>query len=387
MDVLAVDTDTPVAALKPGIPPKAVFGLVFKDRLMCIEGEDGDNPSYLWYSNAGNHLDWSSSDGGGYAPVIDQSATNYPIGGIAEWNSGLWVFGTPRQPFLGQLSGSSPSAYTIYATMQNVSGHYRSIVVTPDDIVFAHPSGIDMVSSVQESSDIAAKSQTDKIRSIVQQFYSKTAVAGYDPAWGLYLLKMVGTSDVYAVHTRSKAVKYSGQKTEGYSPVTRWRFAWDDSPTAFGNSDGATLVGTDGGNVYKMDREQVDDNGITVLYAIKTSYITTGFGEFQAYKFGVNVFGKMGGKIRFGFCVNAARTSSVNYDIVLPIDSTVMTASITNLLTSGSFFIANPGSYYDRSDVNFNFRTIMVSIDDIVLYGKPLYFGDIKVLVKKVGGF
>lgn len=385
VNVNAVDASTPMLSLQPGRPPKAVFGLVHDDRLHCIEGLAGTNPSYRWYCAAGNQLDWSTTNGGGYTACIDSSATNYPIAGMASWNDDLWFFGSPRQPFLGKQTGTTPSAWAIIQTMQKVSGDYRSIIVTPDNIVFAHPSGIDMVTAVQESSDIAAESQADNIRSSIQQYFTSAAVAGYDPEWGVYLLKMVGSDDVYAVHTRAKAIKYSGRKTTAYSPVTRWQFAFSGNPTAFGHGDGFLLIGTDDGKVYKSDKTKVQDAGSDVTYKFLTASVPTVFGEAQAYKIGYRIFGRYGGNCNIKFYRDYFRTSFFTLPFLLPADSTLLTLDI-DIPTLDADFSTIPLRYIDRAGINFNFRNLMIGFEDITLNGKPLYFGEINLHSNKIGG-
>lgn len=387
VDVLAVDASTPVMSLRPGRPPKAVFGIVDNDRLHCIEGEDGTNPSYRWYCNAGNHLDWSSADGGGYTPVADSSGTNYAIGGLAVWNSSIWFFGTKRQPYLGPQTGTSPSEWKITPTMQNISGNYRSIVVTPNDIVFAHPAGIDMISSVQESSDIAVKTQTDKIRTTIRDNFSTSSVAGYDPEWGLYYLKMDGDDHTYVVHTRAKAIRYSGQMTEGYSPVTRWKFAWNGTPTSFGKGNGFAIIGTDDGKVYKMDKSKIKDESSDIEFKMKTFYFSTSFGEMQATKINLNIFGQMGGLLNLKFYKNASRDSFLTIPMVLPIGSDTPTIRLTDILTADATFSIFGTGFFDRVPLNFNFRTLMIGIEDIELQGKPVYFGPATLLANHIGGF
>jgi hypothetical protein len=386
INVKAVDASTPMFSLKPGMPPKAAFGLVHEDRLHCIEGASGTNPSYRWYCAAGNHLDWSTADGGGFTPVIDSSATNYPIGGIASWADGLWFFGTPQQPFLGKQTGGSPSEWAINRTMQKVSGHYKSIVVTPDNIVFLHPSGVDMITSVQESSDIAAESQADKIRKTIQQYFSSAAVAGYDPEWGLYALKMTGTDSVYIINTRAKSVKYRGQKGTAFSPATRWEYAFSGNPTAFGQGNGFMLVGTDDGKAYKMDKDEVEDAGSDVTYKFITASKPTVFGEAQAYQIAYKIFGKTGGSCNIKFYKNYSRSSFFTLPFTLPVDSTLLTSEMT-MLTSEADFYMNPEQYFDREILNFNYRNLMIGFEDIELRGKPLYFGEINLLSKSIGGF
>lgn len=382
--VKKINAGTPQFSLKPGMPPKSVFGLVFQDRLHCIEGTAGTNPSYRWYCAAGNHLDWSTPDGGGYTPVIDSSATNYPIGGMAAWNNDLWFFGTPAQPYLGKQSGTTPSAWAINATMQNVSGHYKSIVVTPDNIVFLHPSGVDMISAVEASSDIAAESQADNIRSVIQQNFSTAAVAGYDPEWGLYVFKMAGTDYTYVVHTRAKSVRYSGRKQVVFSPATRWEY--DYTPSAFGTGDGYMLVGSSAGKVYKMDKSVQQDNTVSVDHKVITSASMTRFGQAQSHRVNFQIYGRVADSCTINFYKDFTRNAFLSKTLTLLGGSSTLTMNLDDILTADADFPVVGQDFYDRVNINFNFRSLMIGIEDMSLYNKPLYIGGITVESRQIGG-
>jgi hypothetical protein len=386
VNVKAVDASTPILSVKPGKPPKSVYGIVHQDRLHCIEGVSGDNPSYRWYCAAGNHLDWSTPDGGGYTPVIDSSSTNYPIGGLASWNNSLWVFGTARQPFLGKQTGASPSEWAINQTMQKVSGHYKSIVVTPDDIVFLHPAGVDNISAVETSADIVAESQTDSIRRTVQQYYTAGAVAGYDPEWGTYVLQMEDSPYLYVVNCRAKSIRYNGRKQTAFSPVTRWQFAFSGNPTAFGRGNGVMLIGTDDGKVYKMDKGALYDDGNDITFKVITASYATQFGEAQAWRIGYRIFSGTGARANITFYRNYSRDLYTSDSLGLPITSDILTLDLDELFTVDADIYASTDAYFDRENVNFNFRNLMIGVEDIKLYDDPLYISDITLDVRNIGG-
>jgi len=387
VNVKAIDTDNPQVSLKPGMPPKSAFAVVSKNKIYSMEGLDGTNPGWLWYCKAGDENDWSTSGSGGYIGAIDSSATSYPISGIAAWDEGVWVFGSPRQPYLGKLTGDIPADYQIIDSKQKVSGDYKSIIVTPDDIVFAHPSGVDFLTSIQEYSQIGVTTQTDNIRKTIQKYFTSAAVAGYDPQWGLYLLKMAGTDDIYVVHTRSKSVRYKGKRSYSFSPCTRWRYnvGANESVTCFGSGDGYMYVGTDAGSLYKMDKTKFKDNSRDITFALKSKYETSVFGEVQATKLSINSFSLTGGGITFKFYRNYYRDSFFNYSFDLPVDSTLLTVD-ADMLTVEANFLSNPEAFFDRSDINFNYRTLMIGLEDIVVVDEPIYFGLINILTRKLRG-
>ena len=386
--VKGADASNVITGVKPGKPPKAVFGLVFQDRLHCIEGADGSNPSYRWYCNTGNHLDWSSPNGGGYTPVVDSSGTNYPINAISVWNNELWVFGTDRQPFLGKQTGTTPSSWAIYPILKEVSAHYRSVVSAENNIIFTDKEGIKVLASVQEAIGIAVKNHSSGIAATIRTSYSDNAVAGYDPEWGLYLLKMENNNSVYVVHTKVRAYRYLGQSVVTYHPITKWQFAWetDELPTGFGRGQGFCLIGTNQGRVYKMDNTKINDNLNSLTYKLKTNYPSTKFGENQAYKLSVGLSSRTGGKITLDFYANNSRTPLLTEVKTLLIDDDILTLSLTDILTVNADFLISSDIYFDREDINFNFRSMKIGVSDIKLYGEPLYIDKFTLLYQGVGG-
>jgi hypothetical protein len=387
VSVLAIDINNPQVSLKPGMPPKSAFAVVSKDKLFSIEGLSGTNPGWGWYSARGDHLDWSTDGESGYVGVIDSSSTSFPVAGIASWNGSVWYFGSPRQPFLGQLTGATPSAYAIVDTKQRVSGDYKSIIVTPDDIVFAHPSGVDFMTSIQEYAQIGVATQTDDIRKTIQQYFTTDSVAGYDPEFGLYLLKMPGTDYVYVVHTRAKSVRYRGKRNYSFSPCTRFLFnpGASETVTCFGNGNGFMYYGTTGKKVYKIDKAVFQDNSRDVTYKLVTNYLTTGFGDGQAVKLNINAFGRTGGSCVFRYYRNSPRTYFHETAVNLPVDSELLTVD-ADMLTVDADFLSTPANFFDRENINFNYRTLMVGIEDIVVVQDPIYFGGFSILTKKLGG-
>ena len=373
-----------VIGLKPGRPPKASEGLVHDNRLRLL---DPDNLSYVWYCAAGNHLDWSTANGGGYVPAVDDSSTGFPIGAIASFYNALWVFGTPRQPFLGQQTGDEPKDYKINITLQKVSAETKSLIVTPNDILFLHPGGVDDVRTIQEYGDIRAETHTDNVRKTIHSYFSSAAFAGYDPEWGIYLLKLASYDPIIAVHTRLKTVKYQGLRGATFSPVTTWEFnvGASETPTCFGEGNGVMYIGTDGGKLYKMDATKVEDNNRTVTYQFKTNYQTTGFGEFAATKIALATFGRMGGRFNYYFYKNNSRTSFYNLQSTIPWDTTTTPDELT-MDVDEMLFLVEPETYYDRENLAFVFRTLQVGVQDIILNGKPLYFGPVTILANAVGG-
>ena len=380
-------TKNPVMALKPGMPPKAVFGLVHAGKLFMIEGSTGDNPGWLWYSASGNWLAWSSADSDGYVSAIDLNADTFPIGAIASFYGSLYIFGTARQPYMGVLSGSSPSAYEINRTLHNVSADYKSTVVMPDDVYFVHPEGVSSISTTDEYGDIKAVTQTDNLRHTVHANFSTAAVAGYDPQWGLYLIQFDGYDYVIVLHTRMKTVMNLGAKQVSVTPASRWEFTWTGTPTAFGQGNGYLLVGNDQGKVYKMDSSAVEDSDTAVTYKLITNCEASLFGELAANR--VSTFysaGKFGAAFNVVFYKNHNRTSFHSVAMTLPWDTSTDDTEM-DMDVDEMGWMVSPELYLDRKPVNFNFRAVQIGIEDVVLNGHPLFVGPIALLCDQIGGF
>jgi len=363
-----------VMSVRRNRAPDAIDGIVHANRLFVIEGPDGTHPDRLWYSGAGNPFDWSSPNSGGY---ID---TGKPIGGIASFYGDVWVFGTTRDPSLRRLTGDTPAEYALEDTMQEIAGHYKSIVTTPADVYFLHPAGMDSVRVMQEFGDVRAISQTMAIKDVVTSNYDTTAFAGYDPHSGLVLLKLNdSTDDIYAIHTRIKLSRTIGDIVYQVSPIAKWVLNLpqisgnDQSPTAFGSGEGFAYIGTDQGAVYKIDNSVVTDAGNAVSYSLKTAYMSTRFGEMNARRANFDAFGDDGGSLRIIFYTNHSRTALFYQDIDLP---TSLVSSDPDDPSGGDDFMLN----FDRFNVNFPFRALMMEYSNITLNGNnPIYFGGISV--------
>jgi hypothetical protein len=379
-------TKNPIVGLKPGMPPKLKYAIVENSRLFGIEGDDGEHPGYLWYSAAGNPYDWSTPDGGGYVSPGDEDAATFPIGAIAGFYNDVWVFGTTKQPYLGRLSGASPAAYTIAPTLQQVAADQASTIVTPNDILFCAPSGVSSISTMQEYGDIRSTTLTDGIKRVFQIYGVNGAIAGYEPNWGLYLLQLPGYDKVICLHPRMQSVRNQGMFQQMFAPVTMWEFAFPGVVTSFGAGNNCMYIGTDNGNVYRVDGSVVEDDNMIVSSSFRTGYQTTGIGELAAKVVGFSVFGRFGGSFDINFYRNSSRTEIDSISTVCPWDTTIpVMEMIIDVEEMG--WMVNPETYYDREYVNFNFRSLMVGVDNIDLNGHPLWFGQIEIMCDRIGGF
>jgi len=263
--------------------------------------------------------------------------------------------------------------------------------VVPDDVFFVHRGGVDSIQTIELSGDIRAVNQTDQISRTIHQYFSLDAIAGYEPIFGTYVLKLDGYDYLVAVHTRLKAARAQGQKQISYSPVTRWKFAFSGTVTGFGNggdSDGNAYlyVGTDDGKGYRIDGEQVQDDGEWPDFKFRTNFLTTKFGELEAEKINFNCFSRFGGTFNLKFYVNHDRVAFDTLAISTPWDTSLLPSELTMPVSAMSFLV-EPGAYYDREGLNFNFRSIMIGIEDIRPAGQAFSFGPLTLMARQIGGF
>ncbi len=355
-----------VCAVSPGPGPSGEFAIVHENRMFVIEGMDGEHPSYLWYCAAGNPLDWSTPDGGGYADIDRE------IGAIASFYNSVWVFGTWREPHLSRLTGDTPADYSLGESLQNISADWRSVVSAPDNVWFLHLDGVDSITNIREFGDVRTVSQTSRVRHIMSsRFNIKSAFAGYEPDTGVYLLKLLdGTGKLYAVHTRAKSAFRQGDVTIAVAPVTTWEFILDEGEevTAFGRGTDGLMFGTSAGKVYLCRDNLIYDNGEQPSYSFATNYLTTRFGEASAVKFNYSAFSLGAGSYDIEFYANHSRKVLHTIHVDLPGDE-----PYTN--------------FYDRVEVNFNFRALMVRVCNIVPSQDHLYFEEMRMDTRSVGGY
>ncbi len=354
--------------------PKLVDGVVHKFRLFGIEGEQGDHPSYLWYTGAGNHLDWSSDNYGGYAD------TAKPIGGIASFYDSLWVFGTLTSPNMMRLTGEDPASFKLDESIKGIGAHYESIVSLPQDIVFMHRNGIDTVSTMQEYGDVRAVTQSDQIKDIIQTYAANTAFAAYYPNAGTYLLKLADGTDtrLYALHTRIKVAQSAGGIQVAISPVIPWELNLGTgvSITAMGGGGDTTYIGSSDGKLYRFDPTVLKDNSNAVTYRAKSSRITTGFGVQTARAVTPSVFSAGGGSYDIRFYRNHSTTALLSQTVQLQTD---FSGSAPD---SASQYLSN----FERIRLNFDYRALQVSYENIVPENEHMTFGGLTVIAFQHGG-
>ena len=303
----------------------------------------------------------------GYDTIADASSKNWPIGAIGTWYGNIWVFGTPRQPFVARISGLSPDEYSADVMLQDVSAHYKTVITSLDDLHFLYEGGVASISSLQEYKDLKSSTHTQDIIDIIHQYFSDGAFAGYDPKNGIYLLKLEGYTYTIAVHMRLKTIKRLGERQVAVAPVSLFDFAFSGAETAYGTGNGFAYVGTDAGKVYKFDESVVDDADVAVTYQIDTHTHSTRLGELNAMRVTPDVY-----------CDGAASFVITYYK-----------NHSSSALTTTSFTLpADMSDFHDRAKVNFNFRDVKTRIGTIVLTGgEPLVVKNVVLACKIIGGF
>lgn len=206
-------TKDPIMGLRPGMPPKASFGVVHEGRPFI---KDAANVGRLYYGNL-TYLDWSTTDGGGYLTIKGADDDAQEIGSIQPIYADLYIFGTEAEPFLGKLAGLYPTDWRIDQLFQNASATQKTSIVTANDIWFANITGVDPLTGVQEYGDLRTFSASDPVYdSMRYNFVEATAMAAYYPKDGQYWLHMPTYPRILVCHTK--------QPIEG--PDGRMRYPW-----------------------------------------------------------------------------------------------------------------------------------------------------------------
>ncbi len=193
-------TMTPIAGLRPGMPPKAEFGAVWKSRLFT---NDPDNPGWVRFCNL-THLDWSTSNGGGYVAAVDANANSYPVGGISHLFNDLMVYGKQDHPYLSMLQGTTPTDYSLPVLFQKVWTTHKTLINIVSDVWAASYDGIFPLTGVQEYGDVRSAFASESIIDRLQDNWSTTtALAGYWPQESQYWLVMPSYHRILACRTKN----------------------------------------------------------------------------------------------------------------------------------------------------------------------------------------
>ena len=333
-------TGQPLFAMKPGLPPRAEFGLVAGNRLFL---KDPEEPGQVKFSNADTLFDWSTANGGGYVGVIDDNSNTFKLGGMATFYGDIFLIGTSDDPYICKLLGvnDGPSAFSIVQLGQRVSSHHNVMVSAMNDIWFTGPSNAYAISGVNMYGDIRTFAPGDPVQSTIQSYFDANAFAAYWPDSGQYLLKLDGYSRVLVAHTKHVARDATGRVVY---PWTEYEFK-DLTPTAFGYIGGTFYVGCSDGNVYTMSAD-VNDAGSQPDYEIQPGILELDFSQATANE----VF------------ISADSEAAFSYNLDL-----YRNGLATALLTIG----VTGGDGPTRETLNFDFKSLQWKISGLSIT-KPL---------------
>lgn len=234
---VADTTKNLLMSLTPGMPPKGAYGTIWNKRLW-VAG-DPSNPGYVWYSNL-THLDWSTTDGGGYIGVVDGDNQNFEVGALRAFYGNLYVFGKQNQPYLTQISGDSPSAYVQSLMFQRPWSTHRTLINAINDLWYGNSEGVAPISGVTEYGDLRTFFASDPVFDRIEDYWSSsTAFAEYYPQDGQYWLVMPTYHRVLVCHTKLAArnpegsgIRYPWCEYEFYRhDLTSSAYKWTASGT------------------------------------------------------------------------------------------------------------------------------------------------------------
>ena len=231
-----------LAAIKPGRPPRARFGLIQKTRLYT--SGDPFNKGIIWYSNVNTSFDWSTTNGGGYIGVVDQNVTNFPVGAMLSLYSSIFVFGQQSQPYLCKLLGDSPSEYDLPPMFQKIYSTHKTALHTVNDCWFGSDTGINALSGVEQYGDLRTFFESEAVDDRIMDYWTDDdAFAGYNGETGQYFLKMTGYPRCLVVHTKSPVADKRG----------RVRYPWTEYIFVKENLSSSTYKWTASGNEYYLE--------------------------------------------------------------------------------------------------------------------------------------
>uniref|UniRef100_A0A6H1ZT48 Uncharacterized protein n=1 Tax=viral metagenome TaxID=1070528 RepID=A0A6H1ZT48_9ZZZZ len=244
----------PIASLRPGRPPKAKFGVVWKNR--PILGGDPDNPGYIWYGNL-TYLDWSTANGGGNVGLVDSDSNNFPVGGIEAVFGDLFVFGKQSQPCIAKLTGSSPSDYSLPLLLQQVWSTHKTLKGVVNDLWYTSEDGVGALTGVEIYGDLRTTLISDPVDDRIKDYWNTSnTIAAYYPRDGQYWVVFPSYHRVLVVNSKI-AVSYLGAIRY---PSTEYELYRADYTT----DDYKWTIGSAGTNEYYLQTAAGGDPSISV---------------------------------------------------------------------------------------------------------------------------
>jgi len=362
----------PLMRVHPGQAPKASYGAIADNRPWL--GGDSDNPGYVWYGNF-THLDFSTSNGGGYLSTVDENRNSFPVGGLESLYEDIYIYGTKELPFICKLIGSSPSDWSLPRTFQKAWTLPKTLINAINDLWSSSESGVDTLQGVDTYGDIRSFSVSERIENLIKLNWSSEAFAGYYPVDRQYWLMLPGYENILIANIASKVTLQTG---EVIYPWNEYSLPTGLVPTAFGMDDGEFSIGAANGHLYKIDlieyKDKVAATEVQILPEFKGASI-----EFP-YDFSdltdVQIIGKSktGCKFDFNIFTNGSEESpTLTVEKYFAVSDTITIEELDMSIEDMDFFI-NLLQYPKDLDVNINCWSVQVGISNIVLYGEPVYF-------------
>ena len=248
-------TLTPLMSLQPGRPPKADYGIVHSGRLWTFSKTV--EPGNVTFSNR-TFLDYSTNGNAGSIGAVDDNENSFPVGAMASIFGELYIYGTENQPYLAKLTGTTPSDYAIVQIYQKAWSTQKTLVVTANDVWSGSGDGIDSLSGTDTYGDVRMTSSSDPVADRIEEYWdSDTAIAGYCPKDGQYLLCMPSYHRLIVAHTKNPMSEPNANGLTRY-PWTEYElYLYDLTDTDY---YGFTLVS---GSVYRVEAADGGDPLIT----------------------------------------------------------------------------------------------------------------------------
>lgn len=353
----AISNQALISSLRPGLPPKAVEGVIHNQRLFLIEGESGDNPDYIWYSNASDPFDWSTPNGGGYLQI------GTTIGAIVPFYRDLWIFGIENKPGLNRLAGTTPTTWAVESVSKRTHAHYKGVYAASNDIFFINSYGLFSLRTVQEYGDVKTASLSRKVMTELNYYFDGDDYhIGYDPFNDVFMYFDISSNKMFAFSVGAISTSADGAfapcsfinanmqsrvYNSGINKILKYFTTTDTGRLLFANLTGEIFeqnirtptLGYTGGS-----------HTINVSPRVITGFMTSVVGDLEAYKFQTNSYVD-------NFNNPSSSTMTIGFD-----------RNLTGLevVSKSLVFPPNPGgdnaAYYDRQNINFNFRNLSLDM-------------------------
>jgi len=157
-------------------------------------------------------------------------------------------------------------------------------------------------------------------------------------------------------------------------------------PKSFGKTGSYFLIGGSDGLVYRMDRTDYKDlSTIQINPILNTAYVELPFAESNFNELQLLASSIGGGSVKLEFFVNGQHgTAAANITIALAIKDNLTvseyTMDVEDMLFTVSPTFAAPLYQY----VNFNCRSVMISMNNITMSGYPIYNNGIMLKYRRL---